>query len=108
MKKILVVVFLSLVLCNVGFAESYYFKECKINKKISANYLIDLSKNEIQVNIKTKDGLVQELTDKIQLITKDQITSEIIKSGSGKDNYFQYYLNADSKSVTKQIYIKDR
>ena len=107
MKKVLVIVFLSLGLCNVGFAESYYFKECKINKKISANYLIDLSKNEIQVNIKTKDGLVQELTDKIQLITKDQITSKIIKSGSGKDNYFQYYLNANSKSVTKQIYKKD-
>ena len=53
-----------------------------------------------------KDELVQELTDKIQLITKDQIISKIIKSGSGADNYFQYYLNADAKSVTKQIYKK--
>ena len=106
MKKVLVVVFLSLMLCKAGFAESYYFKECKINEKISASYLINFSKSEIQVNIKMKDELVQELTDKIQLITKDQIISKIIKSGSGADNYFQYYLNADAKSVTKQIYKK--
>ena len=107
MKKVLVLVFLSLKLCNTGFAESYYFKECKINEKIFTSYSINLSKSEVQVSIKKNDELVQELTDKIQLVTKDQITSKIIKSASGKDNYFQYYLNANSKSVTKQIYKKE-
>ena len=106
MKKVLVLVFLSLKLCNAGFAESYYFKECKINEKISVSYSIDLSKSEIQVNIKTNNELVQVLTDKIQLVTKNKITSKIIKSSSDKDSYFQYYLNAVSKSVTKQIYKK--
>ena len=57
--------------------------------------------------MKTKDGATQKLTDKIQVITEDQVTSEIIKSGVGKDSYFQYYLNAKSKSVTKQIYKKE-
>ena len=107
MKRVLVIVLLSLVCCSMGFAESYYFKKCKINEKMSANYLIDIHKNEIKVNLITKDGLIQELTDKIQLITKDQITSEIIKSRSGKDKYFQYYLNINSKTVTKQVYKKE-
>ena len=107
MKKVLAIFFLSLMFCNAVFAESYYFKKCKINEKISASYLIDLNKNEIHVNIKPKDGAIQKITDKIELITEDQITSKIIKSGSGKDNYFQYYLNANSKSVTKQVYKKE-
>ena len=51
MKKVLVVVFLSLMFCSIGLAESYYFKECEINKKISANYLIDFHKNEIKNNL---------------------------------------------------------
>ena len=106
MKKVLLTLFLSLMFCNISFAESYYFKECKLSENASGDYLIDFDKNHIKVTLKAKDGTVQKLTDKIKLVTKDQIISKIIKSGSGADNYFQYYLNADAKSVTKQIYKK--
>ena len=99
MKKVLIVAYLSLAFCNAGFAKPYYFKECKISEKISADYIIDFRKNEIEVNLKTKDGPTQKLIDKIQVITEDQVTSEIIKSGVDKDSYFQYYLNVNSKSV---------
>ena len=49
MKKVLVVVFLSLMLCKAGFAESYYFKECKISNAVIGNYTINLQKNIIEV-----------------------------------------------------------
>ena len=55
MKKVLIVAYLSLVFCNAGFAEPYYFKKCKINEKISADYIIDFRKNEIEEVYAGKD-----------------------------------------------------
>ena len=42
MNKILTFIFLSLFFCNTSFAESYYFKNCKINNAVTADYIIDL------------------------------------------------------------------
>ena len=106
MKEVLFTIFLSLVFCNTGFAESYYFKKCKLSENASGDYLIDFDKNIIKVTLKTKDGISQELTDKIKLITKDQIVSDIIQNKTNKKYYLQYNLNVASKSIIRQRYIK--
>ena len=106
MKKVLFILFLGLVFCNTGFAESYYFKKCKLSENASGDYLIDFDKNIIKVTLKTKDGISQELTDKIKLITKDQIVSDIIQNKTNKKYYLQYNLNVASKSIIRQRYIK--
>jgi len=103
-KKTLIIFFFIFLLPSSVLAESYYFKKCKLNEKIFADYIIDLSSNEINVKLRTTDGGTQEISDKIKSITKDQIVSEIIQSGSGKEYYFQYYLDAKSKSITKLKY----
>ena len=102
MKKILFAIFLSLMFCNAGFAESYYFKKCRLNENIFSDYFIDFNKNEIKVNLKTKDGTTQELTDKIRLITEDQIVSDIIQNKTKQEYYLQYNLDAPSKSIIRQ------
>jgi hypothetical protein len=106
MKKILIL-FLSLFFCNLGFAESYYFKDCALNPNATGNYLIDLENNAIIVILKAKDGTSQQLIDEIELIEKDKIISKKIKSGKSEDSYFIYYLDAVSKSVVKQNYKKE-
>jgi len=106
MKEVLFTIFLSLVFCNTGFAESYYFKKCKLSENASGDYLIDFDKNVIKVTLNTKDGISQELTDKIKLITKDQIVSDIIQNKTNKKYYLQYNLNVASKSIIRQRYIK--
>ena len=93
--------------CDTGFAESYYFNKCKLSEKLSGNYLIDLDNNVIKVKFVSKDGSIQELEDKIKLVTEDQIVSEIIQNEKNKKYYLQYYLDADSKSVIRQRYKKE-
>ena len=97
MNKVILTLFLCLIFCNIGFAESYYFKECKLTQTLTGNYVIDFDKNLIKVSLKGADGSYQELTDKIKLIDKDQIISEKIQSGTSKDSYFVYYLDAKSR-----------
>ena len=106
MKKVLLTLFLSLMFCKIGFAESYYFNECKLSENASGDYLIDFDKNVIKVTLKAKDGTVQELTDKIKLITEDQIVSDIIQNKTNKKYYLQYNLNVTSKSIIRQRFIK--
>ena len=106
MKKFLFILFLSLVFCNTGFAESYYFKGCKLSENASGDYLIDFDNNIIKVTLKATDGTVQELTDKIKLITKDQIVSDIIQNKTRQEYYLQYNLDIASKSVIRQRYKK--
>ena len=107
MKKVFLTIFLGLVFCNTGFAESYYFKECKLSENAFGNYLIDLDKNVINVTLKKTDGTVQELTDKIKKITKDKITTDIIQNKTRQKYYLQYSLNAISKSIIRQTYKKE-
>lgn len=104
MKKILIIFFFIFLFSNPAFAESYYFKNCQLSEKIFADYIINLKSNEINVKLKTTDGNYQELNDEIKSITKDQIVSKIMQSGSGKEYYFQYYLDAKTKSITKLKY----
>jgi len=106
MKKILVILFLSLMFCNTGFAESYYFKECKLTDTYSGNYLIDLDKNVINVSLVGADGSVQEKTYLIKSIKKDKIITEKKQHATRKEFYFEYHLDAKSKSVGMQKYRK--
>ena len=106
MKKVLFMLFLSLAFCNAGFAESYYFKECKLSENASGDYLIDFDKNVIKVTLKAVDGTTQELTDKIKLITEDKIVSDIIQNKTNKKYYLQYNLDVASKSIIRQRFIK--
>jgi len=97
---------LSLMFCNIGFAESYYFKECKLSERVSGNYLVDFEKNLINVTLKATDGTVQQYTDSIKLVTNNRIISEIVQQ---KNKLFatQYFLEANSKSVIRQLYKRE-
>ena len=98
MKKGLITLFLGLIYCNAGFAETYYFKGCVISNAVLGNYTINLEKNVIEVELKTVDGQVQYFSDKIKKIEKNKIISEKIKSAKGEKIYYQYVLNKKSKS----------
>tara|TARA_B110000014_G_C19983367_1_gene509221 strand:+ start:48 stop:842 length:795 start_codon:yes stop_codon:yes gene_type:complete len=107
MKKNLLIIFLALLFCNHGFAETYYFKKCDLNEKHFADYFIDVDNKVINVSfLIKKDGSTQEWKDKIDVIKKDKVGSEKLQSRRGKDYYYQYYLDAKSKSVTRQNYKK--
>ena len=107
MKKILIIILLSLIFSTKTIAETYYFNECNIDGKYIANYSIDFEKNIIKVNFLESDGmLLQEWTDKIESITKDRITSKIIKSKKREHFFTQYYLDVEAKSVFRQGYSK--
>jgi len=72
-----------------------------------ADYLIDLDENIIKIKLETSEGTFQELSDPIELVEEEKITSKKIKSGKGENYYFVYYLDAKSKSVVKQNYKKE-
>lgn len=105
-KKTTLYVFWILILCNNGFAETFFFKKCKMSENVNANYLINLDKNEIRANFEGTDGSIREFVDKIQIVEKFQIVSEKIQSKKNKKYYEQYYLNSKTKSITRQIYKK--
>ena len=108
MKKNLIIFLLSLLFCNTSFAESYYFKGCKLSNAVSGDYIINFDKNVIEVNLKAIDGTVQNYSDKIKIIEKKKIVSEKIKSAKGENIYYQYFLNSKTKTVIKLQYNRER
>mgnify|MGYP001173208193 CR=1 FL=1 len=108
MKKFILTFLLTIIFCGSGFADNYYFKGCKLSDLLSGNYIIDFEANVIKVTLVPLNGTPQTLTDKIKLITEDKIISEMLQSGKGEDNYFQYYLDVDSESTIKQAYKKEK
>ena len=108
MKKIFVFSILYLFLQNASVAESYYFKNCKISNAVTADYIINLDKNIINVSLKALDGKTQNFSDKIKNIGKNKIISEKIKSARGSNLYYQYFLNSKSNSVIKLQYKKEK
>ena len=59
MRKTLIILLLGSLFCNTSFAESYYFKGCKISSAVTGNYIINLNKHVIEVQLNTLDGKVQ-------------------------------------------------
>ena len=87
-------------------AESYFFNGCKISNAVIGNYVINIEKNIIEVELKGTDGAIQNFSDKIQSIEANKIISERIKSRKGDKLYYQYFLNSNSKTVIKLEYIE--
>ena len=106
-KNLLIILIFGVFINTAAFAESYYFKACKINQNVTGNYIIDLDKKVIQVILVAADGTVQKVNDKIKSIDKDKIVSKKIKSGKGDNIYFEYYLNSKTKKVIKLEYKKE-
>ena len=106
MKKFIIILFLNLVVADIVLSEEYYFKKCKLSEKVTADYLINIEKKQILVTLKPSEGDSQNFTDGIKLITKDRIVSEIIQQ---KNKIFstQYFLDANSKSVFRQMFKKE-
>ena len=107
MKKISTAFLLWIILSSASLAENYYFKECKLSNAVSGNYIINLDKNVIEVNLIAIDGTTQNFSDKIKLIEKDKIVSEKIQSAKGEDIFYQYFLNSKSQTVIKLQYKKE-
>ena len=107
MKKSLIFLFCSFLFATETFAQSYYFKNCRLSNAVSGDYIVNLNKKVIEVNLQTVDGKVQNFSDKIKLVEEEQITSEKIKSGKGEKIYYQYFLNSKSKSVIKLEFFKE-
>ena len=79
MKKVLFTLIISIFSTSLAFAEdNYFFKDCKISNAVMGNYVINVEKNVIEVELKRTDGVVQNFSDKIKLIEKDKIVSEKI------------------------------
>ena len=107
MKKTLAMLLLGLLFNNTAFAESYYFKKCKLSNAVSGDYIINFDENIIEVSLRAIDGAVQNYSDKIKLIEKNKIVSEKIKSAKGENIYYQYFLNSKSQTVIKLQYKKE-
>ena len=107
MKKYILFILFSFLFCDVSWAETYYFKGCKLSNAVTGNYIININENVIEVNLKSVDGKVQNFADKIKTIKKNKIISEKIKSAKGQNIYYQYFLNSESKSVIKLQYKKE-
>ena len=107
MKKIFFAILLTFLFSNNGKAEPYFFKKCQLSNAVVGNYIINLQKNVIEVELKRQDGVVQNFSDKIQTIEKNKIVSEKIKSEKSEKLYYQYFLNSETQTVTKLEYIKE-
>ena len=107
MKNVLISITLYLICCTNSFASTYYFKDCTLSNAVSGDYVININKNVIEVMLKSIEGNVQNFSDKIKKIDKNQVISEKIKSTKGDAIYYQYFLNAKAKSVIKQEYRKE-
>ena len=106
MKKLILALFWGFLFCNEVSAEPYFFKNCKLSNAVTGNYVINIEKNVIEVELKREDGVVQNFADKIKSIETDKIVSEKIKSGKSDELYYQYFLNSRLNTVTKLEYSK--
>ena len=44
MKRIFITILSGIFFCNIAYAESYFFKECKISAAVMGNYTINTRK----------------------------------------------------------------
>lgn len=106
MKKTFFIIFFIFAFCSKGYGEEYYFKNCKVSEVVFGDYTIDINRNVIKVRLWSADGKEQKFEDKIKLVTANRVVSEIIQQKNKKFST-QYFLDADSKSVTRQLYKRD-
>ena len=106
MKKIFVIIPLILCFSSNLYAQSYFFNNCRLSNAVTGNYIVNLEKNVIEVELQRQDGITQNFSDKIKTVEKTKIVSEKIKSEKSENLYYQYFLNSESQSITKLEYIK--
>ena len=106
MKKTLIILLLGLLFSNPVLAESYYFKGCKLSNVASGDYVINLEKKLVEATLKAADGRIQKFSDPIKKIDKDKVITDKIASGIGDEIYFEYVLNAKTKTIIKLQYKK--
>ena len=106
MIKKIFILFLLLILSDNAFAESYYFKNCKLSSTVIGDYIININEKKIETTLTASNGTIQNFSDKIKIIEDEQIISEKIESGAGDNTYFEYYLNYEKKTIIKLQYIK--
>ena len=70
MRKILLALLFTILSPNLSFADSYYFKNCKLSNAVMGDYIINFDKNVIEVILRAVDGTVQNFSDEIELIEK--------------------------------------
>ena len=88
MNKVLTIILLYLSLCSTSFAESYYFKDCNMDGKYTANYLINFDENIVKVSfigdeIKAKTLAIDKMND--LAILKSKITPLKVYSVATED-----------------------
>ncbi len=106
MKKIIFLLLLNFLTFEKLLADSFYFSNCEISNAVKGNYIINIKKNVIEVQLLAADGAVQNFSDEIKKIEKNKVVSEKIKSTKGDNIYYQYFLNSESNSVIKMEYKK--
>ena len=108
MKKNLVrfAIFFSIFFCNPSFAETYYFKGCKLSNVATGDYIINLDKKTVQATLKATDGRTQTLYDKIKTVDKFQIITEKIESGKGNNVFFARTQFKERKEHFADIFSK--
>ena len=92
MKKFFILIVIVFSFKSTAFADSFYFKKCKISNVVTGEYVINLEKNVIEVKLQATDGRVQNFSDKIKSIEEDKIISQKIKSAKGEKIYYQYSI----------------
>ena len=63
MKKIFISILLCLIFCSKGFADSFYFKDCKLSSAVSGDYIINIKKKTIY----SKKKLLLKILDSNQI-----------------------------------------
>ena len=89
MKKVLITILLVLIYPNISYANDFFFKNCELSNAVTGNYIINLDKNVIEVELKRQDGLTQNFADKINVYGWDFY----LDSSPEKMNYWQLFFN---------------
>ena len=69
MIKKIFILFLLLILSDNAFAESYYFKNCKLSSTVIGDYIININEKKIETTLTASNGTIQNFSHKIIFIT---------------------------------------
>ena len=59
MIKKIFILFLLLILSDNAFAESYYFKNCKLSSTVIGDYIININEKKIETTLTASNGTIQ-------------------------------------------------
>ena len=111
MKKIFIFILLIFFFCSKSFAQTYFFKDCKISNAVTGTYIINLEKNAIEVELKVctcdeefdPKKLVFQITkneffeDVGEYITGIEYRDEYLETGDFEDIDGDYFSSVSFK-----------